>query len=295
MEKLVFSSPGVYASLLHTSRYVVVRPVGTADNSPAVYCWVTWAKQGPVSPVGTTESRIVQSSLWDSVAVIMMPRLPSSKLLGYYQMPLRGRNTPAGRDLCVTARRLRLGKVTRQRSVPAPLGATAAEAEAPKGANTENDFLPRLPGVNAWARETYRTNDIKLSAIGSSEACPAAAQRSMILVGLASLGPPHILWLTAKCRNPLLHPNLRAKWKTASNPVNMGGELLLERHIKPCRARTTRRGGTYETANNGGVFILFDVARRGCVEEQSVQVVREVAGQRGGLYVANRAPWWRLD
>ena len=36
-------------------------------------------------------------------------------------------------------------------------------------------------------------------------------------------------------------------------------------------------------------FVLTLVGAAGA-DEQSVQVVREVAGQRGGLYVANRAP-----
>src|SRR3989339_886816 len=32
-----------------------LRPVGTADNSPAIHRWVRWATQTAVSPVGTDE------------------------------------------------------------------------------------------------------------------------------------------------------------------------------------------------------------------------------------------------
>ena len=38
------------------------------------------------------------------MAGIILARPPSSKLLGYYQMPLRGRNTTARRDLCSSTR-----------------------------------------------------------------------------------------------------------------------------------------------------------------------------------------------
>ena len=83
------------------------------------------------------------------MAEIMSPRLPSSKLLGYYQVPLRGRKAPAGRDLCVTTRRKRRAYDRLRRVLFLPPGEQARPSSG--AASRHGADLSRLLGLLALA------------------------------------------------------------------------------------------------------------------------------------------------
>ena len=51
----VAGEPGASAPVVAHKSASAPRPVGTVDNSPAIYRWVRWANRAGLSPVGTVE------------------------------------------------------------------------------------------------------------------------------------------------------------------------------------------------------------------------------------------------
>ena len=104
-QRFIASSPGnppcpsVPASLLHTSRNRLARPCpgGAFESSPAVHCWVNGRSHPvrPSVPAGTIESFERSGVPPGTAPQPPGARLPSNKLLGYFQASLWDSHTTA--------------------------------------------------------------------------------------------------------------------------------------------------------------------------------------------------------